>query len=161
VRASGLRYRAASFTWCTRDSASQSAGGSTPCTPSSTRRELLWLSIKLGRVISILPVMQNLSAYFEHASRRVTTRCAVDHRARGPRSLLLGPGEFDVEQDLVYCTATKCRTTVGLSRVLVWGQRVPTVPLAIAYVERLSSDRLVRTVEPCIRPAEVSAERRD
>ena len=66
--AAGIEPR--SFTWVYKGilAVSERPGGSTTVHRRVRRdEELLWLKHQgFGRVISILPVMQNLSAYFEH-----------------------------------------------------------------------------------------------
>jgi len=55
---------------------SERPGGSTTVHRQVRRdEELLWLKHQgFGRVISILPIMQNMSAYFEHGLTAATTR---------------------------------------------------------------------------------------
>jgi hypothetical protein len=88
-------------------------------------------------VISILPVMQNLSAYFEHGLT------ASHYALRG------GPQQREVLEAcyldlansmtvvLLHSDEVSDRLLGVIAGYLVWSQRVPTVPLAIAYVERL------------------------
>lgn len=140
--AAGIEPR--SFTWVYRGilAVSERPGGSTAVHRRVRRdEELLWLKHQgFSRVISILPVMQNLSAYFDHG-------LTVSHYAlRG------GPHQREVLEacyrDLAH--SMELNVTVLLhgddvsdrllgviAGYLVWSQRVPTVPRSIALVERL------------------------
>ncbi len=140
--AAGIEPRG--FTWVYRDilAVSERPGGSTSVHRRVRRdEELLWLKHHgFGRVISILPEMQNLNAYFEHGLT------ASHYALRG------GPQQRDVLEacyrDLAHCEAIK--TTVLLhgdevsdrllgvvAGYLVWSRRVETVPGSIALIERL------------------------
>jgi hypothetical protein len=103
--------------------------------------ELLWLKHQgFGRVISILPVMQNLSAYFEHGLT------ASHYALRG------GPQQKEVLEacykDIANCMNNKTVVLLHSDEVsdrllgviagyLVWTQKAPTIPTAVALVERL------------------------
>jgi hypothetical protein len=140
--AAGIEPRG--FTWVYRGifAVSERPGGSTSVHRRVRRdEELLWLKHQgFGRVISILPVMQNLSTYFEHGLT------ASHYALRG------GPQQREVLEgcyrDLAHCE--EIGTTVLLhgddvsdrllgvvAGYLVWSQRVATVPQSIALVERL------------------------
>jgi hypothetical protein len=140
--AAGIEPR--SFTWVYRGilAVSERPGGSTTVHRRVRRdEELLWLKHHgFSRVISILPEMQNLNAYFEHGltashyalrggaqQREVLESCYQDMancHDRGVTVLLHGD---DVSDRLLGVVAG----------YLVWSQRAPTVPGAIALVERL------------------------
>ena len=140
--AAGIEPR--SFTWVYRGilAVSERPGGSTAVHRRVRRdEELLWLKHQgFSRVISILPVMQNLSAYFEHG-------LTVSHYAlRG------GPHQREVLEACYRDLANSMNLNVTvllhgddvsdrllgvIAGYLVWSQRVPTVPRAIALVERL------------------------
>jgi len=96
--------------------------------------------------------MQNLSAYFEHGltashyalrggpqQREVLEACYLD----------LANSMSNKTMVLLHSDEVSDRLLGVIAGYLVWGQRVPTVPLAIATSNGCSSDRLVRTVEPC------------
>ena len=141
--AAGIEPRG--FTWVYKGilAVSERPGGSTAVHRRVRRdEELLWLKHQgFGRVISILPVMQNLDAYLEHGLS------ASHYALRG------GPQQREVLEacylDLAHCdgaarpvaacTVTTCRTGCwGWSPgYLVWSQKVATVPPSIALVERL------------------------
>ncbi|MGH9019787.1 MAG: hypothetical protein ACRDV0_02065 [Acidimicrobiales bacterium] len=140
--AAGIEPRG--FTWVYRGilAVSERPGGSTSVHRRVRRdEELIWLKHQgFGRVISILPVMQNMAAYFEHGLT------ASHYALRG------GPAQRDVLEacyrDLANCEVVN--TTVLLhgdevsdrllgvvAGYLVWSGRVPTVPTSLALVERL------------------------
>ncbi|HVB70294.1 MAG TPA: hypothetical protein VND83_02170 [Acidimicrobiales bacterium] len=140
--AAGIEPRG--FTWVYRDilAVSERPGGSTSVHRRVRRdEELLWLKHHgFGRVISILPEMQNLNAYFEQGLT------ASHYALRG------GPQQREVLEacyrDLAHCARIK--TTVLLhgdevsdrllgvvAGYLVWSRRVPSIPASIALVERL------------------------
>ena len=140
--AAGIEPRG--FIWVYRGilAVSERPGGSTAVHRRVRRdEELIWLKHQgFGRVISILPVMQNLSAYFEHGLT------ASHYALRG------GPQQREVLEgcykDLAHCA--RIGTTVLLhgddvsdrllgvvAGYLVWSRRVATVPQSIALVERL------------------------
>ena len=140
--AAGIEPR--SFTWVYKGilAVSERPGGSTTVHRRVRRdEELLWLKHQgFGRVISILPVMQNLSAYFEHGltashyalrggpqQREVLEACYLD----------LANSMSNKTMVLLHSDEVSDRLLGVIAGYLVWSQRVPTVPLAIAYVERL------------------------
>ena len=89
--AAGIEPRG--FTWVYKGilAVSERPGGSTTVHRQVRRdEELLWLKHQgFGRVISILPSMQNMSAYFEHGL--TASHYALARRtsaARGPRGVL-------------------------------------------------------------------------
>lgn len=103
--------------------------------------ELLWLKHQgFGRVISILPIMQSMSVYFEHGLT------ASHYALRG------GPQQKDVLEacylDIANSMATNTTVLLHSDEVsdrllgvvagyLVWSKKVSTVPASIALVERL------------------------
>lgn len=140
--AAGIEPRG--FTWVYRDilAVSERPGGSTSVHRRVRRdEELLWLKHHgFGRVISILPEMQNLNAYIEHGLT------ASHYALRG------GPQQREVLEacyrDLAHCESVKVTVLLHGDEVsdrllgvvagyLVWSRRVPTVPSSIALVERL------------------------
>jgi len=140
--AAGIEPR--SFTWVFRDvlAVSERPGGSTTVHRKVRRdEELLWLKHHgFGRVISILPVMQNLSAYFEHGLT------ASHYALRG------GPQQRDVLEAcykdldnsmqnktvvLLHSDEVSDRLLGVIAGYLVWSKKVATVPTSIALVERL------------------------
>ena len=141
--AAGIEPRG--FTWVYKGilAVSERPGGSTTVHRQVRRdEELLWLKHQgFGRVISILPVMQNMSAYFEHGltASHYALRGGPQQREvlRGllPRHRQLHGGQHD----RVCCTATRSPTACRAwwPGYLVWSQKVATVPSSIALVERL------------------------
>jgi hypothetical protein len=140
--AAGIEPRG--FTWVYKGilAVSERPGGSTTVHRQVRRdEELLWLKHQgFGRVISILPVMQNMSAYFEHGLT------ASHYALRG------GPQQKEVLEAcyLDMANSMKVNTTVLLhsdevsdrllgvvAGYLVWSKKVATVPASIALVERL------------------------
>lgn len=140
--AAGIEPRG--FIWVYRGklAVSERPGGSTTVHRQVRRdEELLWLKHQgFGRVISILPVMQNLSAYFEHGLT------ASHYALRG------GPQQREVLEacyrDIANSLASNTMVLLHGDEVsdrllgvvagyLVWSQRVATVPASIALVERL------------------------
>jgi len=140
--AAGIEPRG--FTWIYKGilAVAERPGGSTTVHRQVRRdEELLWLKHQgFGRVISILPNMQAMNAYFEHGLT------ASHYALRG------GAGQRDVldacYRDIAHSMAT--HTTVLLhgdevsdrllgvvAGYLVWSQKVATVPAAVALVERL------------------------
>lgn len=140
--AAGIEPRG--FVWVFKGmlAVSERPGGSTTSHRQVRRdEELLWLKHQgFDRVISILPVMQNLSTYFEHGltashyalrggpqQREVLEACYRDlagSLAAGTVVLLHGDEVSD-------------RLLGVVAGYLVWSQRVTTVPASIALVERL------------------------
>jgi len=121
---------------------SERPGGSTTVHRRVRRdEELLWLKHQgFGRVISILPVMQNLSSYFEHGLT------ASHYALRG------GPQQREVLEACYKDLATSMQNNVTvllhsdevsdrllgvIAGYLVWTKKVPTTSQAIALVERL------------------------
>ncbi len=140
--AAGIEPRG--FTWVYKGilAVSERPGGSTTVHRQVRRdEELLWLKHQgFGRVISILPSMQNANAYFEHG-------LSASHYA------LRGGAHQKEVLDACYHDVAHCmenNTTVLLhgdevsdrllgvvAGYLVWSQKVATVPASIALVERL------------------------
>jgi hypothetical protein len=103
--------------------------------------ELLWLKHQgFGRVISILPNMQNLSAYFENGltashyalrggpqQREVLEACFVD----------LANSMNNKTVVLLHSDEVSDRLLGVIAGYLVWSKRVPTTSQAIALVERV------------------------
>jgi hypothetical protein len=103
--------------------------------------ELLWLKHQgFGRVVSILPVMQNLDAYLEHGLS------ASHYALRG------GPQQREVLEACYLDLANSMRLNVAvllhsddvsdrllgvIAGYLVWSNKVETAPAAIALIERL------------------------
>jgi hypothetical protein len=121
---------------------SERPGGSTTVHRRVRRdEELLWLKHQgFGRVISILPVMQNLSSYFEHGLT------ASHYALRG------GPQQREVLEACYKDLATSMQNNVTvllhsdevsdrllgvIAGYLVWTKKVPTTSQSIALVERL------------------------
>jgi hypothetical protein len=93
-----------------------------------------------GRVISILPVMQNLSAYFEHgltashyALRGGPQQCEVLEACY----LDLANSMNNKTMVLLHSDEVSDRLLGVIAGYLVWSSRVPTTSTAIALVERL------------------------
>jgi hypothetical protein len=103
--------------------------------------ELLWLKHQgFGRVISILPNMQNLSAYFENGltashyalrggpqQREVLEACFTD----------LANSMNNKTVVLLHSDEVSDRLLGVIAGYLVWSKRVPTTSQAIALVERV------------------------
>jgi hypothetical protein len=121
---------------------SERPGGSTTVHRRVRRdEELLWLKHQgFGRVISILPVMQNLSSYFEHGLT------ASHYALRG------GPQQREVLEACYKDLANSMQNNVTvllhsdevsdrllgvIAGYLVWTKKVPTTSQSIALVERL------------------------
>jgi len=140
--AAGIEPRG--FTWVYKNilAVSERPGGSTTVHRQVRRdEELLWLKHQgFGRVISILPSMQSMGAYFEHGLT------ASHYALRG------GPQQKEVLEAcyLDMANSMSVNTTVLLhsdevsdrllgvvAGYLVWSQKVATVPSSIALVERL------------------------
>lgn len=140
--AAGIEPRG--FTWVYRGilAVSERPGGSTAVHRRVRRdEELLWLKHQgFSRVISILPVMQNLTAYFEHG-------LTASHYALrgGPQQReVLEACYLDLAQSmdhkvtvLLHGDDISDRLLGVIAGYLVWSRRAPTVPGAIALVERL------------------------
>jgi hypothetical protein len=140
--AAGIEPRG--FTWVYKGilAVSERPGGSTAVHRRVRRdEELLWLKHQgFSRVVSILPVMQNLDAYIEHG-------LSVSHYAlRG------GPQQRDVLEACYLDLANSMKNHVAvllhsddvsdrllgvLAGYLVWSNKVETVPASIALIERL------------------------
>jgi len=102
---------------------------------------LLWLKHQgFGRVISILPVMQNLSSYFEHGltashyalrggpqQREVLEACYKDLAVSMQNNVTV----------LLHSDEVSDRLLGVIAGYLVWTKKVPTTSQAIALVERL------------------------
>jgi hypothetical protein len=91
-------------------------------------------------VISILPVMQNLSAYFEHgltashyALRGGPQQCEVLEACY----LDLANSMNNQTMVLLHSDEVSDRLLGVIAGYLVWSSRVPTTSTAIALVERL------------------------
>lgn len=140
--AAGIEPRG--FTWVYRGilAVSERPGGSTAVHRRVRRdEELLWLKHQgFTRVISILPVMQNLSAYVEHgltashyplrggsAQRDVLDACYKD----------LAASMRDTQVVLLHGDDVSDRLLGVVAGYLVWSGRAPSVPGSIALVERL------------------------
>ena len=140
--AAGIEPR--SFTWVYRGilAVSERPGGSTTVHRRVRRdEELLWLKHQgFSRVISILPIMQNLSAYFEHGltashyalrggpqQRAVLESCYLDLANSMEHQMMV----------LLHGDEVSDRLLGVVAGYLVWSQKVATVPQAIALVERL------------------------
>jgi hypothetical protein len=140
--AAGIEPRG--FTWVYRDilAISERPGGSTQVHRRVRRdEELLWLKHQgFRRVISILPVMQNLESYGEHGLR-------VSHYALrgGPQQReVLGACYRDLDASmkakvtvLLHGDDVSDRLLGVVAGYLVWSRRVETPPAAIALIERL------------------------
>jgi hypothetical protein len=140
--AAGIEPRG--FTWVYKGilAVSERPGGSTAVHRRVRRdEELLWLKHQgFSRVVSILPVMQNLDAYLEHG-------LSVSHYAlRG------GPQQREVLEACYLDLANSMKNNVAvllhsddvsdrllgvLAGYLVWSNKVETVPASIALIERL------------------------
>jgi hypothetical protein len=140
--AAGIEPRG--FTWVYKGilAVSERPGGSTAVHRRVRRdEELLWLKHQgFLRVVSILPVMQNLDAYIEHG-------LSVSHYAlRG------GPQQREVLEACYLDLANSMKNNVAvllhsddvsdrllgvLAGYLVWSNKVDTVPASIALIERL------------------------
>lgn len=140
--AAGIEPRG--FTWVYRGilAVAERPGGATSVHRRVRRdEELIWLKHQgFGRVVSILPVSQNLTSYIDQGL------------SAGHYALRVGPTQRDAlgacYRDLAHCE--EIHTTVLLhgdevsDRVLgvvagylVWSGRVPTISPALALVERL------------------------
>ena len=140
--AAGIEPRG--FTWFYRGilAVSERPGGSTTVHRRVRRdEELLWLKHQgFARVISILPEMQNLNAYLEHGlsashyalrggahQREVLEACYVDLADSMDRKVTVLLHGDDISDRLLGVIAG----------YLVWSRRAPSVPGALALVERL------------------------
>jgi hypothetical protein len=140
--AAGIEPRG--FTWVYKGilAVSERPGGSTAVHRRVRRdEELLWLKHQgFARVVSILPVMQNLDAYLEHGLS------ASHYALRG------GPQQREVLEACYLDLANSMRLHVAvllhsddvsdrllgvLAGYLVWSRKVETGPAAIALIERL------------------------
>lgn len=140
--AAGIEPRG--FTWVYKGilAVSERPGGSTAVHRRVRRdEELIWLKHQgFARVISILPVMQNLDAYLEHG-------LSVSHYALrgGPQQReVLAACYLDLANSmknnvavLLHSDDVSDRLLGVLAGYLVWSQKVETVPAAIALIERL------------------------
>ena len=140
--AAGIEPRG--FTWVYKGilAVSERPGGSTTVHRQVRRdEELLWLKHQgFGRVISILPVMQNMSSYFEHG-------LTASHYALrgGPQQReVLGACYLDIANCMSLNTTVLLHSDEVSDRLLgvvagylVWSQKVATIPASIALVERL------------------------
>ena len=140
--AAGIEPRG--FTWVYRGilAVSERPGGSTAVHRRVRRdEELLWLKHQgFGRVVSILPVMQNLDVYLDHGLS------ASHYALRG------GPQQREVldacYRDLAHSMSQNVAVLLHgddvsdrllgvLAGYLVWSKKVETAPAAIALIERL------------------------
>jgi hypothetical protein len=140
--AAGIEPRG--FTWVYKGilAVSERPGGSTSVHRRVRRdEELLWLKHQgFGRVVSILPVMQNLDTYVEHGLS------ASHYALRG------GPHQREVLEACYLDLANSMRLHVAvllhsddvsdrllgvLAGYLVWSKKVETGPGSIALIERL------------------------
>lgn len=140
--AAGIEPRG--FTWVYRGilAVSERPGGSTAVHRRVRRdEELLWLKHQgFGRVVSILPVMQNLDAYHQHG-------LSASHYALrgGPQQReVLAACYRDLSQSmksnvavLLHSDDVSDRLLGVLAGYLVWSQKVETAPASIALIERL------------------------
>ncbi|MBW4029203.1 MAG: hypothetical protein HIU57_00810 [Acidobacteria bacterium] len=140
--AAGIQPRG--FTWVYRGlfAVSERPGGSTAVHRRVRREEeLLWLKHQgFGRVVSILPVMQNLDAYVAHG-------LSASHYALrgGPQQReVLDACYRDLSQSmknnvavLLHGDDVSDRLLGVLAGYLVWTEKVETVPASIALIERL------------------------
>lgn len=140
--AAGIEPRG--FTWVFRGvlAVSERPGGSTAVHRRVRRdEELLWLKHQgFNRVISVLPIMQNLDAYVEHGltashyalrggpqQREVLDACYRDlARSMDAKSCVLLHSD-DVSDRLLGV----------LAGYLVWSKRAPSMPTSVALIERL------------------------
>ena len=140
--AAGIEPRA--FTWVFRDqlAVSERPGGSTTVHRKVRRdEELLWLRHQgFGHVISILPVMQNLSVYTQHG----LTASHYALRGGAQQAEALGACYRDLDRCLSSNTTTLLHSDEVSDRLLgvlagylLWSERVGAVPTAVAAVERL------------------------
>ena len=140
--AAGIEPRG--FTWVYKGilAVSERPGGSTAVHRRVRRdEELLWLKHQgFARVVSILPVMQNMDAYLEHGLS------ASHYALRG------GPQQRDVLEAcyldlansmclhvavLLHSDDVSDRLLGVLAGYLVWSRKVETGPASIALIERL------------------------
>ncbi len=140
--AAGIEPRG--FTWVYRGilAVSERPGGSTAVHRRVRRdEELLWLKHQgFARVVSILPVMQNLDAYLEHGLS------ASHYALRG------GPQQRDVLEACYLDLSNSMKNNVAvllhsddvsdrllgvLAGYLVWSHKVESAPGSIALIERL------------------------
>ncbi len=140
--AAGIEPRG--FTWVYRGklAVSERPGGSTAVHRRVRRdEELLWLKHQgFARVVSILPVMQNLDTYLEHG-------LSASHYALrgGPQQReVLGACYRDLSNSmsnnvavLLHGDDVSDRLLGVLAGYLVWSRRVETAPASIALIERL------------------------
>ncbi len=132
------------FTWVYRGilAVSDRPGGATAVHRRVRRdEELLWLRHQgFTRVISILPVMQNLNAYLEHGltASHYALRGGVQQR------VVLGACYRDLADSmrdgvvvLLHGDDVSDRLLGVVAGYLVWSKRVASIPAAIALVERL------------------------
>jgi hypothetical protein len=103
--------------------------------------ELIWLKHQgFARVVSILPVMQNLDAYLEHGlsashyvlrggpqQREVLEACYLDLSRSMKNNVAVLLHSDDVSDRLLGV----------LAGYLVWSDKVETAPASIALIERL------------------------
>ncbi|MBW4079112.1 MAG: hypothetical protein HIU84_11505 [Acidobacteria bacterium] len=140
--AAGIEPR--SFTWVYRGilAVSERPGGSTTVHRKVRRdEELLWLKHQgFGRVISILPIMQNLNSYFEHG----LTASHYALRGGPQQRTVLEACYRDIANSmenktvvLLHGDEVSDRLLGVIAGYLVWTKKAPTVPTAIALVERL------------------------
>lgn len=140
--AAGIEPR--SFIWVYRGilAVSERPGGSTTVHRRVRRdEELLWLKHRgFARVISILPAMQNLSAYFEHGltASHYALRGGAQQRAVLESCYLDLANSMDQQMMvLLHGDEVSDRLLGVVAGYLVWSKKVATVPQAIALVERL------------------------
>lgn len=140
--AAGIAPR--SFIWVYKGilAVSERPGGSTTVHRKVRRdEELLWLKHQgFGRVISILPVMQNLNSYFEHG----LTASHYALRGGPQQRVVLEACYKDIAHSmenktvvLLHGDEVSDRLLGVIAGYLVWTKKAPTVPTAIALVERL------------------------
>jgi hypothetical protein len=140
--AAGIEPRG--FTWVYKGilAVSERPGGSTTVHRQVRRdEELLWLKHQgFGRVISILPSMQNANSYFEHGL--TTSHYAL--RGGAHQSEVLEACYRDVAHCMVNNTTVLLHGDEVSDRLLgvvagylVWSNKVGTIPASIALVERL------------------------
>ena len=140
--AAGIEPRG--FTWVYKGilAVSERPGGSTAVHRRVRRdEELIWLKHQgFSRVVSILPVMQNLDAYLEHG-------LSVSHYALrgGPQQReVLAACYHDLSHSmknnvavLLHSDDVSDRLLGVVAGYLVWSEKVDNVPASIALIERL------------------------
>lgn len=140
--AAGIEPRG--FTWIYKGilAVSERPGGSTTVHRQVRRdEELLWLKHQgFGRVISILPIMQNMNSYFEHgltAGHYALRGCPQQREVLEACYLDVANCMSHNTTVLLHSDEVSDRLLGVVAGYLVWSQKVGTVPASIALVERL------------------------